>query len=271
MKKNKLITIVLTLALVLVFASAAVPAAFADNSVTVYVTIANGTPVLTEKAITVTDTDGDGALTINDVLVLAHDAAYDGGAAAGYASANGTYGLAITKLWGVENGGSYGYYVNNKSAMGLSDKVADGDHVYAFIYTDTVGFSDIYCYFDNFSVSAAKGESVTLTLLSAGYDANWQPVTTPVSGAAITIDGKKTEYVTDAEGKVTVSFADAGKHTVSATHDTVRMVPPVLTADITDASSPVTGDRAMTVVCAAVAAMGIFSVALVGIRKADEK
>ena len=76
----------------------------------VYVTIADGSGqlVLAQEAISVTDTDNDGVLTINDALYAAHEAKYDGGAAAGYASSVGQYGLAMDKLWGTENGGSYG-------------------------------------------------------------------------------------------------------------------------------------------------------------------
>ena len=157
MKKTKITSLIMALVLVLTLTAALFTVAASADGVTVYVTVSNGTLMLTSRAVSVTDVDGDGALTINDALVLAHDAAYEGGSAAGYASATGTYGLAITKLWGVENGGSYGYYVNDKSAMGLTDKVSDGDRINAFVYTDTVGFSDVYCYFDNSAVTAAAG------------------------------------------------------------------------------------------------------------------
>lgn len=268
MKKNKLTPIILTLALVMMLAASAVPA-YAAQSTTVYVTISNGSLMLTERAITVTDIDGDGALTINDALVIAHNEAYEGGAAAGYASAAGTYGLAITKLWGVENGGSYGYYVNDKSAMGLTDPVTVGDRLYAFVYTDTASFSDVYCYFDNFDVSAAAGDKVTLTLLSAGYDANWQPVTKPVEGAAITIDGTATGLKTDAEGKVTVTFDAEGNHIVSAVSDTARLVPPVCTVTVSAKTSPVTGDGAITVAGVGVAALALLGTAIVTRRRHD--
>ena len=85
------------------------------------VTVSSGTGVYTET-LNLTDADGDGALTINDALILFHDAAYEGGAAAGYGSAVSQYGLGITKLWGIENGSSYGYYVNDAAAFNLSDE-----------------------------------------------------------------------------------------------------------------------------------------------------
>ena len=168
-------------------------------------------------------------------------------------------------------GGSYGYYVNDKSAMGLTDKVSDGDRINAFVYTDTVGFSDVYCYFDNSAVTAAAGEKVTLTLLSAGYDANWQPVVNPVAGATVTVDGKSTELKTDADGKVTVTFDAEGTHTVSAVSGTARLVPPVCVATVTAASAPVTGDNAAIVIVVAAMAFAVMSVAAVRRKKADEK
>ncbi|MBO7666544.1 MAG: hypothetical protein J6S70_03845, partial [Clostridia bacterium] len=93
------------------------------------------------------DADADGVLTISDALYAAHEAAYEGGAAAGFAAATTEYGLSLTKLWGVENGGSYGYFVNDNSAMSLADPLSDGDEVVAFIYT-AADWSDAYSFFD---------------------------------------------------------------------------------------------------------------------------
>ncbi|MBR4235637.1 MAG: hypothetical protein IKR85_06205 [Clostridia bacterium] len=161
----------------------------------VYVSIANGTLMTALAPVSVSDIDEDGALTINDALYLAHELYFEGGD--GYASAMSDWGLSLTKLWGVENGGSYGYYVNNVSAMSLADPVQDGDTVYAFVYTDTAAWSDTFCYFDAEFRTAGAGDEVTLTLCAAGFDENWTPVTLPVAGAVITINGEATEYVTD--------------------------------------------------------------------------
>lgn len=187
----------------------------------VYVTIANGELVAAQIEVELTDVDEDGALTIADALYLAHEAAFEGGAEAGFADAMGEYGLMLTKLWGVENGGSYGYYVNNEAAMGLADPLEDGDFVNAFVYTDTAAFSDTYAFFDEFDALAGE---VTLTLYAAGYDANWAPVTNPVAGAVITVNGEKTEAVTDENGKATLTV-QAGD-VVSAVSDSQPLVPP---------------------------------------------
>ena len=128
----------------------------------------DGKLVLVLEKIDLSDADGDGTITINDALYLAHEAEFEGGAAAGYASEQSDYGLSLTKLWGCENGGSYGYYVNDASAMSLADPVKDGDRINAFVYTDLKTWSDKYCYFDKASVTAQSGESFSLVLTGAG-------------------------------------------------------------------------------------------------------
>lgn len=193
----------------------------------IYVTISDGSLALVRRAVSLSDADGDGATTVNDALILAHDAAYEGGAEAGYDAAESEWGLSLYKLWGVENGGSYGYCVNDASAMSLVDPVAVGDHVYAYAYSDLVAWSDVYSRFDKSTAEAAKGEQLTLTLTYAGYDADWSPITAPVADAVITVNGEATEYATDAEGKVTLSFDKKGSYTVSATSESLTLVPPV--------------------------------------------
>ncbi|MBO6231542.1 MAG: hypothetical protein J6O50_13360 [Ruminiclostridium sp.] len=205
--------------------------AFAD----VYVTISDdsGKLVVALEPTELSDADGDGKLTVNDALYNAHEALFDGGAAAGYGSESGDYGLMLTKLWGVENGGSYGYYVNNASAMSLADEINDGDTVNAFVFTDTAAFSDTYCYFDSNRIDcsdSAPDSSVTteLTLTAATFDENWAPISVPVAGATITINGEKTDFVTDENGWVSVDLPkEDGQYTVSAVSDTQTLVPPV--------------------------------------------
>ncbi len=192
----------------------------------VTVTIADeGTLVLTQRSVTVKDYDDDKKITINDALYAAHEAAYTGGVAAGYATAQTQYGLSIAKLWGDESG-NFGYYVNNASAWSLVDVVGDGDTVYAYVYADGTSFSDMYTYFDKSTVTAGANGQITLTLSGASFDAQWNPVTVPVAGAVITVDGKATETVTDAEGKCTLTL-DSGAHTISAVSETQMLVPPV--------------------------------------------
>ena len=198
----------------LVTALAAPAKALAADSANVKITISDSSKnlVVVDEEVTVTDVDNDGALTINDALYAAHEKFYEGGAEAGYASASTEWGLSLTKLWGEENGGSYGYYVNDAMAMSLGDTVKDNDRVKAYVYSDLTAWSDAYSYF-----------------YAMGFDESFNPVANPVEGAVITFNGEETDYVTDANGKVTIDLADyeAGKYGISATSDSVNLVPPV--------------------------------------------
>ena len=232
----------------------------AAQSIEATVTIANGQIVLHDN-VTVTDTDGDGVISIADALYAAHEENYDGGAAAGFSTAETQWGISLMKLWGVENGGSYGYQINNGSPMSLSDAIKDGDHIYAYVYTDTMGFSDTYTYFESTEIKANEGQTVTLTLSAAGYDANWAPITLPVEGATITVNGEKTDFVTDAEGKVNVKFDKAGTYTLSAVSETMTLVPPVCTVNVNEAANPSTSDGNMMIF--AVMAVAAISAAVI--------
>ena len=175
--------------------------------------------------------------TIDDVLRRAHDEFYEGGADTGYASEETQYGRSLLELWGDESG-AYSYYLNDASAMSLSDKVKSGDHIYVFVYTDTMNFSDTYCYFNNTQVYAEKGDIATLTLTRSGYDASWNPITEPVEGAVITINGEKTELVTNEKGEVAITYDKAGELLISAVHDEMNLTPPVLVATVEGDANP---------------------------------
>ena len=224
---KKLLSILTTVAVIccLLGVSAA-----ADASAKVYVTVANGGLELANSEVTVTDIDGDGALTINDALYAAHESYFKGGAAAGYAYEMSDYGLMLTKLWGIENGGSYGYYVNNASAWSLADPVKDGDYVNAFVYQDTKAFSDRYCYFDKAVADVNQGENPAVVLNGVYFDENYTAYSAPIAGAEITVNGEKTGIVTDEEGRFSgLTFAGQGVYTVSAVSSTETLVAPALT------------------------------------------
>lgn len=191
----------------------------------VYVSISNGEGelVMAREAVELSDADGDGALTINDALLIAHDQSFEGGSAEGYLAEDLGYGLSLSKLWGEENGGSYGYYIDNAAAVSLADPVADGSHVKAFVYSDLEAWSDVYCYFDKESVSAGE---VELTLTALTYDADWNLVPAAVEGAVITVDGADSGVVTDANGVATLTLEE-GAAVVSAYSDSMTLVPPV--------------------------------------------
>ena len=236
----------LTMTIMLLLAMLCIPSVADANvpveSVTAYVTISDkdGNLVLQQEAISVTDIDRDGKLTINDALYLAHEAKYEGGAEAGYASSVGQYGRSIDKLWGTANGGAYGYYLNHISCSNLDTELTDGGYVNAFVYTDLNTWSDQYSYFDINTATIEKNGTLTLTLKYAGYDDQWNPVVLPVAGATILLNGTETAYKTDADGKVTVTLDQVGALVVSAKSATMTLVPPVCKVMVTGDETPVT-------------------------------
>lgn len=222
--------------------TASAEAASAD----IYVTISDGEGklVLVQEKIAATDLDEDGVITIDEALYAAHEAKYEGGAEAGYASSDSDYGRMLNKLWGVDNGGSYGYCVNNASAMSLGDEVKSGDYINAYVYTDLVTWSDTYCYFDVNTVSAEAGEEVTLRVYGNGYDESYNPTTFAIEGVTIMINGEASEYVTDSEGYATFTVSEAGTYVISATFDKMTLVPPACVVTVTEkAEEPDAGDN----------------------------
>ncbi len=210
--------------------------AFAENAdPTVYVSISDdaGALVLAYAPVALTDVDADGALTISDALSAAHAAYHPDGAAA-FRAENSEWGLSLYKLWNVENGGSYGYMLNDVSAMSLLDPVKDGDHVKAFVYTDVTNFSDTYTFFTAPVAAAAVNAEVALTLSANGYDEAWNPKTFPAAGAVMTVNGEKTEVVTDENGQCVLTFPAAGVYTVSAVSEDKPLVPPVCIVTVTE-------------------------------------
>ena len=230
------------LILAALFACAMLLPALAADGVRVSVTVCDGgsMPALACADVTVTDEDGDGALTIRDALYCAHERYYDGGAG-GFGTSLTDYGVSLTKLWGKTSpaGYGFGYYVNDEAAFSLTDPVKDGDAVAAFLYTDSVGFSDAYAYFDVRTTSAAAGQPLTLTLSKKAYvPPEWVLVSSPVENAVILIDGRETDFTTDQDGKTSVTFVGAGTHTVSAKARDGLIVPPVCLVTVTGGGLP---------------------------------
>lgn len=201
---------------------------------TIYVTISDdqGNLVMASEAVNVNDMDGDGVVNFHEALIAAHDLVYPGGSEAGYAATDQGYGLSMSRLWGVENGGSYGYYVNNVSAFSLLDPLSDGDCIYAYAFTDLETWSDTFSFFELDEIKTDG--SFKLSLSAQTYDADWNPVFVPVEGAVITVNGEDTELKTDAEGKVTIAL-DAGEYLISARSETMTLVPPVYKATVSSA------------------------------------
>jgi len=191
-----------------------------------YVTIVTGGQLTAvDKTVELADLDGDGATTINDVLIGVHQQ-YAPNKGDDYATAKGQYGLGITKLWGIEQGSSYGYYLNDVMPMGLTETVKADDHLVAYAYSDTVGFSDKYAYFDKKEATVKSGASLDLTLSYIGFDASFNAVVSPLAQAVLTVDGQPCGVNADASGKASVTMTSAGEHVISASAEGMVLVPP---------------------------------------------
>ena len=270
---KKLFAVLFTVITVLCAATVAVSADAAPTpSIDVTVSIINRTPQMAAEKVTVTDADGDGTISVSDALYCAHEKKFNGGAEAGYATEMTQWGISPTKLWGVSNGGSYGYYVNNVSPMSLADEIKTGDNVCAFVYTDTVTFSDKYSYFDKITATVDAGGTLELTLSYADYDENWTPIVKLAENATITVDGKDTAFKTDKDGKVTITLTEAGTHVISAVTTSENLVSPVLVVTV---NPPESGFKPANLgwlipVCAAVV-IGAVAVAIYLSKKNSEK
>lgn len=194
------------------------------ETVKVYVTLADaGELAGAYKEVEAEDADGDGIISISDAIACGNKAV--SGKNDGYAAEKSDYGIAITKLLGVENGGSYGCYVNNTFVNSLADAVKEGDYIYAYSYKDLTAWSDAYSYFDQ-TTAKTDGE-LTLKLSYIAFDESYNPVVTPAAGAVITVDGEATDVVTGEDGTAVITVEGAGEHIVSAVSDTMTLVPPV--------------------------------------------
>ena len=203
----------------------------------VYVSIVNqGKYVVTQEKLSVTDADSDGKITLNDALYLAHASNHTDGAA-GYGYYLGSYGLSLSKLWG-DTSGSFGYYLNNEMAYSLDTEVKSGDTVCAFIYSDTVSFSDVYSFFELESHEAIIGNSFELTLFASAFDESWQSVKLPIANAKILINGVDSGITTDENGKASLCFSTVGKKTLSAKSDDFVLIPPICTVNVTPSFDP---------------------------------
>ena len=241
---KKIFAVLLVMVLVL---SMGVVCAHAVDSAKVYVTVADDKGELAAAAeeLTVIDVNNDDKLTVYDVIYCAHEAFYEGGAAAGFATEVTQWGLSITKMWGVSNGGSYGYMINNVMASGMDDPVKADDYVAMYVFTEPVKLLDKYSYFDRYKEDVEAGE-VTLTLTKLDFDKDWNTLQLPVEGATITVDGEAIDAQTDADGKVTFTLDVNGKHLVSAKAEGQVLVPPVYVATVTGGKDPATPDEAPT-------------------------
>ena len=200
------------------------PTAFADDAtITVYVTLSQYGKILTleegEHLACVPVYIGEENPNLDTVFKEFHTLYHPDGEDA-YASYEGEYGTAISKLWN-DTSEFFGYQVNggSESVYGLSHTVKDGDYVDVCIYKNKYPDTESYTKFDAYTKSEEVGEEVTLTLYEAGYDENWNTVFSPCADAEITINGEGTDFSTDEDGKVLLTFEEEGNYIISASKE----------------------------------------------------
>lgn len=219
----RIAAILLSMMMVVVFIPTFAFAADA-GTITVYLTVNNAGKlaaakdgsVMASKEVTVKDADGDGHFTFDEALAAAHDAYYEGGAAAGYDPGTG---MAKT-VWGVTNGGNYLFFTNDKGLQtGITvDTVSNGDYLTASINADTVYYTDWYSTFDAKKKTVFQNESVKLTL-KGHLGMAWTEEAkkdVPLPNMTVKDATGATLGTTDNNGEVTLPFKESGTHIITA-------------------------------------------------------
>lgn len=214
----------LTVFLVLVMFVSIIPAqVMADETITVYVSVSRYGDFVQDKngnlmAYVPIELNGQNSYTIDDVFSLMHELYYPDGVEGYATSYSEEWGLGVDKLWG-DISYNFGYQVNGGrvSVMGPGHEVEDGDSIDACIYKNTYQNLEKYARFEATVEETYREKEVCLTLsYVSGYDDHWNSIFSPCEGATIYIDGEETDYITNENGEVTMSFSEMGMYLISA-------------------------------------------------------
>ncbi|MDR1961973.1 MAG: DUF4430 domain-containing protein, partial [Gracilibacteraceae bacterium] len=139
------------------------------------------------------------------------------------------FGAYLNSILGVAGDSADSTYwmeiLNDASGMGAGvDELREGDD----LVLSLAHFDAAAAFFTAGEVKAMPGEAFTLTLRAGTYDTDFMPVTEAVAGATILISEKNgaaatqpTEWVTDQEGRVSLTLNETGSYVISA----VRLSP----------------------------------------------
>lgn len=211
-KMKKFFAIILA-ALLIISCSACGNKKVQGPTVTVSI-FAEGEAKLGQGIVELIDYDNDGKYTLDEAIKAAH-AQFAPNKENDYASADLGFGLTITKLWGDESM-SYSYFINNEMAWSALDEVKENDYICAFVYKDAAGFSDKYAWFDDVVVN---GKEVQFTVKYLYFDENFNTVSATLAGGKV-LDNSSETFITDSEGKLTISNLSKGTHTFTLLDDT---------------------------------------------------
>lgn len=271
--KKRILALVLALTLALGLLPATALAA--EQEITIRLSVFNqGVPTqdkegnaMLARSVVVTDRNGDGAYSLDEALLAAHEAyAPNGGAdyQSGYNNDWGTY--AVTKLWG-EDSSAVSFYKDHVYTGAVdAEMLSEGQLVDAFIYKDQSNWTDRYCYFTQNgapvdALSVCVGEEFALTLLYDQWGAVSPQPTAPLgvfdqSGAYSECEALRGEQIiegiyqkkpaTDQKGEVKISFTAQGTYLLTAQYDSTNytdynntppqyyLVPPLCTVTVYD-------------------------------------
>jgi len=170
----------------------------------------------------------DGSATVHEAIAALHDAYFEGGSQAGYAATESSFGgMSMDMLWGKTDGVG-GFYINGDMPPYTVDAatLSDGDVVDIIIFRPD--FSDVHATFDKALLNAAPGEKINLTLYMDTYDEQFNLSKEPLPGASIWAGADSlsdTGLVTDAGGRVSLSFSEPGTYIVTAKSETAITAP----------------------------------------------
>ena len=219
MKLKKVLSIIL--AFVMILGSLSVCAEGIEN-ISVYLSVSKYGELVTDKdgntfACVEIELDGKESYNLDDVFLTAHSLYHEDGEE-GYASSEGQWGFGIDKFWS-DTSYNFGYQINGGTELvsGLDYVVKNGDFIDAFIYRNQYPETEGYAMFDKRRISLYTNSECSLTLeYFSGYDESWNNIISPCEDATITINGLETEYKTDENGYVSLSFENEGTYIVSA-------------------------------------------------------
>lgn len=169
----------------------------------------DGQTKLSKLPVSVGDADKDGKVTINDAIMVIHEA-HSANGAADYTAENSAYGLCIVKLWGAATTG-VGYYRNDAAADSLTTELKKNDDLVVFFYRDTQNWSDLYTYFSDDSYAAVTNQPKTFTLNGLGKIP---------AGAAVKVLDSNGNALTSLtatvgeDGNFGITFPNAGTYTL---------------------------------------------------------
>ena len=251
--KKKFLAIVLAVVMCLSILPMSAFAAEPEKKEFVYVTLVDKLHIVAGKdkangdkytvaayyPVEIKDNDGDEKNTINDILIGLHNNLFTGGSAAGYATDTGDYGLYITELWGNtedNSSGNFGYYLNNKMAMGLTVPVKNGDTLNAYVFKEAFDSSDLnkkldtFTYFNYAEVEIAPNTEFDLIaetdnfVAGAAYLANEKIYSIKTNRNSF--DLEDTSFTTNEKGLAKVKFANEGTYYLTIYSDPANLLIP---------------------------------------------